>query len=336
MRILIIGGTRFLGRALVCSAQERGHQITLFNRGVSNPGLFPEVEHLTGDRTSDLHALEGQAWDAVIDTCGYEPAVVRRSAEKLAGSVHWYVFISTLSVYHDTSQPGVDEQAAVEQLPEGADETFSAEKYGALKALCEQAASAALPGRVLVIRPGLIVGEYDPTDRFTYWPWRVARGGEVLAPGRAEHLTQFVDVRDLADWTVRMVEQKATGVYNATGPRKPLTMGELLETCRRVSGSDARITWLSEEFLLENGVQPWSELPLWIPESDPTTRGFDQFSIRKALDAGLTFRSLEDTVASTLDWAASRPPDYTWRAGLPADREEALLKKAAGGSGSTG
>lgn len=327
MRLLIIGGTRFFGRALVRSAQAQGHQVTLFNRGKSNPDLFPEAERMTGDRMTGLEALRGREWDAVIDTCGYEPAAVRLSACLLAEAVRRYVFISTISVYADMSRPGTDEQAPVARLPEGASEAFNIEYYGPLKALCEQAAEQALPGRVLTIRPGLIVGEYDPTDRFTYWPWRIAQGGDVLAPGQPAHLTQFIDVRDLADWTIRMVEQEAAGVYNATGPDYPLTMGNLLETCQAVSGSTARLYWLPESFLLAQGVQPWSELPLWLPESEPAYAGMDQASIQKAVQSGLSFRPLEDTIQSTLDWVNQRPADHVWRAGLAREREAELLAR---------
>lgn len=327
MKILIIGGTRFLGRALVHSAQVRGHTITLFNRGKSNPEFFPEIEQLLGDRTVDLSALTGREWDAVIDTCGYEPAVVRRSAEHLASAVDVYTFISSISAYADFSQPGIDEQAPVARLPEGAPETFLMENYGALKALCEQAAENALPGRTLNIRPGLIVGEYDPTDRFTYWPWRVAQGGEVLAPGRPAYPVQFIDVRDLADWTISMLETRRTGFYNATGPGRELSMGELLEACQNVSASGARLTWVDEAFLLQNGVEPWSQMPLWLSESDPTVAGMEQVSIRKAVQAGLTFRPLDDTLRSTLAWANSRPADHEWRAGISREREAELLEK---------
>ena len=329
MQILIIGGTRFYGRALVQAARARGHQITLFNRGKSNPDLFPGIEQLIGNRGADVSALNGRTWDAVIDTCGYEPAGVRLTAAQLAKAVNLYVFISTISVYADTSQPGVDEESPLAQLPEGADENFKIENYGALKALCEQAAEQAMPGRVLNIRPGLIVGEYDPTDRFSYWPWRVAQGGEVLAPSRPTYLTQFIDVRDLAEWTIRMVEAGLTGIYNATGPAEPLALGRLLEASREVSGSDARFTWVSEEFLLANSVEPWSQLPLWVPDSDPESGGMNQVSIRKALNAGLTFRPLEDTLRSTLDWVNSRPADHVWRAGLLRERESELLAKYA-------
>lgn len=329
MKLLILGGTRFLGRALVYSAQARGHEITLFNRGKSAPDLFPEIEQITGDRTSQIDRLQGRRWDAVIDTCGFEPGVVRQSARQLAGSVDQYTFISSISAYADVSQPGVSEGAPLERLPEGVPETFDIQYYGALKALCEQAAEAELPGRVLNVRPGLIVGDHDATDRFTYWPWRIQHGSEVLAPGRPEHLTQFIDVRDLAEWILRMVESNQVGIYNATGPDYPLTLGDLFETCRKVTGSDAHFTWVSEEFLLENKVEPWSELPLWLPESDPTQAGFDRISIAKALAAGLTFRPLESTIRSTLNWANSRPPEHEWRAGMKPEKEAELLFKAA-------
>lgn len=333
MNILIIGGTRFLGRALVEAARLGGHRVTLFNRGISNPGLFPDLEQITGDRKADLGALRGRQWDAAIDTCGYEPQVVRRSAEALAGAVERYVFISSISVYADVSKPGVDENGPVEQLAQDADETFAIEKYGALKALCEQAAEQAFPGRALNIRPGLIVGPYDPTDRFTYWPWRISQGGDVLAPGRPGHLTQFIDVRDLAGWIVRMVEHKQHGVFNATGPAEPMTMGRLLETSLQISqnsGSpEARIHWVSESFLLENNVRPWEDLPLYIAENDPASAGADQVSIQKALHAGLTFRPLEETLRATIEWAKSRPADHAWRAGLAREREAELLAKAA-------
>jgi 2'-hydroxyisoflavone reductase len=329
MKILILGGTRFLGRALVHSAQSRGHQLTLFNRGKSNPGLFPEVEHLVGDRAVDLSPLKGRQWDAVIDTCGYEPAVVRRSAEFLAGAVYQYTFISSISVYADLSQPGATESAPVAQLPEGAPETFVMENYGPLKALCEQAAEQSLPGRVLTIRPGLIVGEYDSTDRFSYWPWRVSLGGQVLAPGRPEHPTQFIDVRDLADWIIHLAEAGQMGIYHATGPQNLLSIGDLLEACRQVSGSDARFTWLSEEFLLSNNAQPWTELPLWLPESDSSVTGMDRVDIGKAVNAELTFRPLADTIRSTLEWVKSRPANHEWKAGLSLEREKELLEKAA-------
>lgn len=331
MKLLILGGSLFLGRVLVETALQRGHELTLFNRGQTQPELFPQTVKLRGNRRSgDLDALNGAGpWDAVIDTSGYEPGVVRQSAELLAKSTQLYTFISTISVYAALPQPGMDERAPLAKLPEGADPDarVTGETYGAQKVLCEQAAAAAMTGRVLNIRPGLIVGPYDPTDRFTYWPVRVARGGEVLAPGRPETVTQFIDVRDLAEWTLRMVEAGQTGEFNATGPQAPLPMGDLLEACRQVSGSDARFTWVDEKFLLEHEAQPWTELPLWIPESDGENAGMSAVSIQRALEAGLTFRPLADTVQATLAWAATRPPDYVLRAGLSREKEAQLLSQ---------
>jgi 2'-hydroxyisoflavone reductase len=329
MDILILGGTVFLGIALVDSAQKRGHNLTLFNRGKSRPEAFPEVEQIHGDRRSNLDLLAVRTWDAVIDTSGYEPAVVQASAQALKDAAGQYVFISSISVYSDFRQVGIDEDYPIAQLPEGADPNapFNVEYYGPLKALCEKAAENAVPGRVLIIRPGLIVGPYDPSDRFTYWPFRVAQGGEVLTPDRPSYRTQFIDVRDLADWTIRMMEEKAAGVFNATGPALPLPLGDLLETCRNVSGSDAQFTWVDEAFLLSQSVQPWMELPLWIPESDPESAGMNQTSVQKALQAGLTFRALEETVKDTLTWADTRPADHSWRAGISREKEMQILRK---------
>ena len=204
-------------------------------------------------------------------------------------------------------------------------ETIAGETYGPLKALCEQAVATRFSGRTLIIRPGLIVGRYDPTDRFSYWPARVARGGELLAPGRPGRAIQFIDVRDLAEWTLRMVETGATGVFNATSPPGAVTLGGLLETARAVSGSNARITWADEAYLARENVQPWSELPVWVPESDPETAGFFEAQVERAMAAGLIFRPLEDTVRDTLGWLAARPPDWAWKAGLSEAREAALL-----------
>jgi 2'-hydroxyisoflavone reductase len=328
MDILIIGGTRFLGRALVAAALSRGHRLALFNRGQSNPGLFPEVEYIQGDRDDDaaLAGLSARRWEAVIDVCGYTPRVVRKSAEALERSVNHYTFISSISVYADFSQAGICEDAPVGRLPDESVEEITGETYGPLKALCEPAAEAVFPDRTLNIRPGLIVGPYDTSDRFTYWPVRVARGGEILAPGRPERPIQFIDVRDLAEWTVRTVEAGGTGVYNADGPSQGLSMLALLEACREVSGSQAGFTWVSEAFLTEQGVEPWVEMPLWVPESDPANAGFFAANVDKAIAAGLSFRSLAETVAATLAWALKRPSGHVWRAGLDAERELELLE----------
>jgi 2'-hydroxyisoflavone reductase len=339
MKILILGGTIFLGRHLVDAALERGHEVTLFNRGQHGPDLYPRIERLLGDRRGDLQALGGRQWDAVIDTNGYVPSVVLASARLLAGAIGQYVFISTVSVYADVSVIGVDENAPVltmtpEQLREvesivppakGTVARAYGEHYGALKALCEQAVEEYLPGRVLTVRPGLIVGPYDYSDRFTYWPARIARGGEVLALGRPERSVQLIDARDLAEWIIRMVEAGQMGTYNATGPAEPLSMGQILDACKQVSGSDATFTWVDEAFLLGEKVQPWSQLPLWLPE-EPELAGFNALGIERALAAGLTFRPIVETARDTLTWDATRPVGEERQAGLAADEEARLLR----------
>ncbi len=295
MKLLIIGGTRFLGRALTEAALARGHELTLFHRGKTNPELFPHVEHIHGDRTGDLSALQGRRWDAVLDTCGYVPRIVKASVEALAQSVARYVFISSISVYADFSKLGMTEAAPLAKLQDEAVEEVTNETYGALKVLCERVPEQVMPGRVLHIRPGFIVGPHDPTDRFTYWPVRVAQGGEVLAPGTPEQRQQFVDVRDLAAWIIRLVEEQKPGAYNATGPDYPLTMGQFLEACKEVTGSDAQLTWVNGDFLLQKGIEP----PLWFPESEA---GGGAVDCSKALHDGLTFRPLAETIRDTLAW----------------------------------
>ncbi|MBN1878112.1 MAG: epimerase [Anaerolineae bacterium] len=325
MHILILGGTRFLGRCLAEIALERGHALTLFNRGHSDPDLFPAAEKLIGDRDSKLGALAGRHWDAVIDTCGYVPRIVQQSAALLANTVNHYTFISSLSVYADASSPGIDETAPVGILEDESVEVIDEKTYGPLKALCEQTVAAALPGRTLIIRPGLIVGSYDRSDRFTYWPYRIAQGGEVLAPGRPGRPVQFIDVRDLATWTLDMIEARQTGIYNANGPVKPVPMGELLTTCQDVVRGDATLTWVSDAFLVEHNVGPWMEMPLWIPESDPDATGFFAFDCSKAVVAGLKYRPIAETIRDTLAWANTRSADYAWRAGMKREREAELL-----------
>lgn len=329
MKLLILGGTVFLGRHLVEAATARGHSVTLFNRGQHNPDLYPEAEKLRGDRDGDLSALQGRRWDAVIDTCGYVPRAVRATAELLAGAVDHYTFISSISVYTDFHSPGMDETAPVGTLADETVEEVTGETYGPLKALCEQAAERALPGRVLNIRPGLIVGPHDPTDRFTYWPVRVARGGEVLAPGHLRTSVQVIDGRDLAEWTVRMVEARQVGAFNATGPDYELTMERLLEQCKAAAGSDARFVWVDEQFLLDNEVKPWTELPLWVA-GDGHMAHLLRIDCRKAFSAGLTFRPLAETIRDTLAWNATRPADEDTdeepRAGMKPEREAELLR----------
>lgn len=324
MKLLILGGTRFLGRHLVNAALQAGHEITLFNRGISNPDLFPFVERIQGNRETDLAKLDGRTWDAVIDTCGYVPRIVRNSAEQLAAQVGSYVFISTVSVYADFSKPGTVEESDLASLADPMVEEISGETYGGLKVLCEQAVETAVPTKALIIRPGLIVGPFDPTDRFTYWPWRVMRGGSIAVPIPANFPVQFIDVRDLAEWTIAMVEQRRTGIFNATGPQHSLTFDKLLETCQSVSETFPKIIEVSGDFILSRNIQPWSQIPLWIPGDEYA--GMSRVSISKAVQAGLSFRSLEETVRDTLVWAETRGKSYEMRAGLPETVETELLE----------
>jgi 2'-hydroxyisoflavone reductase len=329
VRLLVLGGTLFLGRAVVKAALGRGDEISIFTRGQTNADLFgEEVEQLRGDRDGDLSALERRSWDAVVDTSGYVPRVVGASARLLAPRVSHYVFVSSISVYRDFSR-GPDESSAVETPEDPASEDVQAH-YGGLKALSERQVEEAFPGRAAIVRAGLIVGPWDPTDRFTYWVTRVASGGEVLAPGKPERRIQFIDARDLAEWMLRLADDRVSGTFNATGPEPRPTMGELLETAWKVSGSDARIVWVDDSFLLENSVGQWIELPLWVAE--PEWQGLLQADVSRALAAGLTFRPLEETVRATLEWARSpdgrRPPKtgiQVPKPGLEPEREAELL-----------
>jgi 2'-hydroxyisoflavone reductase len=329
MRILMIGGTRFLGRHLVESALARGHEVTLFNRGKTNPDLFPHLETILGDREKDINKLEGRIWDAVIDVAGYLPRIVRLSAEMLKSNVGRYVFISSISVYDNFKKIGINEADPVGKLQDETVEEVNGETYGPLKALCEQAVQNIYEERALIIRPGLIVGPHDPTDRFTYWPVRVARGGDVLAPQKPEAAIQVIDVRDLSDFILKLIQENASGVYNATGPDYELTIGKLLDVSKQISGSDANFQWASVEFLTQNKVEPWSDMPTWVPD-DEEGIGFSRVDVSKAIDAGLRFRSLEETVRDTLEWAQTRPTDHEWRAGLPAEREAQVLAALKG------
>ncbi len=322
MKLLIIGGTRFLGRALVDEGLAAGHELTLFNRGRSDPELYSQVEQIHGDRDGELGVLGGRRWDVVIDTCGYVPRIVRASTEFLAEAVEHYTFISSLSVYADPIPANLDESGKVGVLTDESIEEITGETYGPLKARCETAASEAMDGRALHVRAGLIVGPHDQSDRFTYWPSRIARGGEVLAPVGPDFGVQFIDVRDLARWILSATESRLTGPYNVTGPQPPLPIGALLTACREVAGSDARFTWVSEAFLLEHEVAPFTELPLWIPAASD---GFNAFNIDKALAAGLAFRPVVDTARDTLAWA-SRRSGHVWRNGLTPEREAQLLE----------
>jgi 2'-hydroxyisoflavone reductase len=305
--------------------------VTLFNRGKSNPGLFPQLEKIIGDREKEVNKLDGRIWDAVIDVAGYVPRIVRLSAEVLKENVSCYVFISSISVYDEAilRKIGIDESDPVAKMEDETVEEITGETYGPLKALCEQAVQQIYGERALIIRPGLIVGPHDPTDRFTYWPMRVARGGEVLAPEKPDAPAQIIDVRDLSDFIIRLIQDNASGIYNATGPDYALTLGEILEASNRVSGSDVHISWAPVDFLKQHNVGEWIDMPVWVPDSEEN-QGFSRVDVSKAIHAGLKFRPLEETIRDTLAWAQTRPADYQWRAGLTAEREAEVLAALKG------
>ena len=322
MKLLVIGGTRFLGRHVVEQALAAGHAVTLLNRGQSGPGLFPAAEHRVADRNGDLAALDGGTWDAVVDCCAYVPRHVRTLAAKLNGNIGRYLLVSTISVYPDFATPGLDETAPLATLADPTTETVTGETYGGLKALCEAALLDALPARALIARPGLIVGPHDPTGRFTWWVKRIADGGDVIAPGDPAAPVQFIDVRDLAAWLLRQAEADSTGTFNLTGPVAPLTVGEWLATAKRTLNPATRLVWMDEAFLLAQGVAPWADLPVWLPKSDA---GLHAVSIARALATGLATRPLADTLADTLAWArAANDPDRPGT-GLTREREAALF-----------
>lgn len=330
-RLLILGGTQFLGRHLVEAAVARRHRVTLFTRGKTNPDLFPQVERLVGDRAGDLRALAGRHWDAVIDTSGYVPRLVRRTALTLEGAVGHYSFVSSISVYSAPLPRGLDEAHPIAtRLEDPATEEIRPATYGPLKARAETAVDAILPGRTLIIRPGLIVGPHDPSDRFSYWPWRLAHGGTVLAPGRQRAPIQVIDGRDLAQWMVAMAEAQATGIYNAAGPAAPITMAGLLKTGRDALGTGADLHWVDDDFLLAHGIGvdrgvPAETLPLWLPAREKILAGLFAVDSRRAIAAGLKFRPLAETFRDTADWLGTRDPARSWRTGLSLEREAALL-----------
>jgi 2'-hydroxyisoflavone reductase len=333
-RILILGGTGFLGPAIVEHAVGRGHEVTLFNRGRTNADLFPELEQLRGDRnTGELDALRGREFDAVIDTSAYVPGHVTAAAELLKDQVGQYLLISSISVYPSFGEEGgvMSEDGAVAGVPDEVvaevktiQESFrdGGRYYGGFKAMCEAAAEAVMPGRVANIRPGLIVGPRDNSDRFTWWPVRIAKGGEVLAPGEPDQPVQFIDVRDLGEWVVHCAEEGHTGVYNATGFDGVVTMAQVLYGCRCATARPVTITWADEDFLGEQKVGPWMQMPLWLPARKNTIASID-----RAQAKGLRFRPVADTIRDTLAWAeeeAERRPMFR-RTGLPPKREAEVL-----------
>jgi len=334
LRILILGGTGFTGPHQVRYALARGHSVTLFNRG-RRPQDWPgAVEELTGDReTGDLGALAGRDWDVCIDNPTSVPAWVRDVGGILQGKVGQYVFISTLSVYADSATPGQDEDART-AVYEGADvmqETRDSLRanmalYGPMKAACEAEARKWFPDTSTIIRPGLIVGPGDETDRFTYWPLRIARGGDVLAPGDGSDPVQIIDARDLAEWTIRMAEARAFGSYNAMGPNYAMSMAAMLHGIQAVTTAGARLHWVPVDFLREQGVSPWGDMPAWVPGSGDSA-GFARHSNARAIQAGLSFRPLATTASDTLAWFAAQPAERqaSLRAGIKPEREAEVL-----------
>ena len=325
MRMLILGGTVFLGRALTDAALSAGHDVVHFNRGRN--AADPRVAAIHGDR-NDVDALRRAAsqgpWDAVFDTSAYIPQALRKSARELEAQTARYVFVSSISVY---AGPGYAESAPVQPAPDPLPEAWTPETYGGLKAACEAAARELLGDRALIVRPGLIVGPHDRTDRFTWWPHRIAQGGRVAAPGRPGRGVQFIDVRDLAGWMLKLASGTASGTFNATGLARPVPMATLLETCREVSGSDARLEWIDEPFLEAMKVAPWKDMPVWLPESDPEAAGSMEVPIERALATGLSFRPLAATIADTLAYSRGFGAAHEWKAGLDAARERELLAR---------
>jgi len=331
LNILILGGTGFTGPHQVRYAVARGHKVTVFNRGRRQTELPAGVEHLQGDRNNDLKSLEGREWDVVIDNPTTLPNWVRLSGKLLRDATPHYIFISTISVYADTSVAGMDETTPVAEYNGDAD-PFTLEPqaagrfYGPLKALSERETAYWFPGRATIIRPGLIVGPGDLSDRFTYWPVRIDRGGEVLAPGTAGDPTQIIDARDLAEWTMRMAETGEVGVFNATGPNEPRPIGEMLEEIKSALNANCTFTWVNQEFLQQQSVRGWSDMPVWVA-SRPDNAGFMRVSVARAIAKGLTYRPLAPTVRDTLAYFKSLPAERQQNmvAGIKPDRESEVL-----------
>ena len=334
--ILILGGTGFTGPEQVEYALARGHRITLINRNQTRPDFFKgRVEQLIGDLNADMSALRGRKFDAVIDNPTTLPAWVRNVAQYMKGNTNHYIFISTQSVYPDNSVPGADENDRLTPLPAGLDPfavppADARKYYGALKTVSEHEVEQNYPDRYTIIRPGLIVGPLDATDRFTYWPARIDRGGEVLAPGDPTDPVQFIDSRDLAEWTIRMAENHELGIYNATGPSKPLSMAEMLYGIKAITTAGAQFTWVPADFLREQKIRPWRDMTVWVPPT-PRDAGFSRKSNARAIAKGLTFRPLAVTAKDTLDWNKTRPADQLQRlaegavGGISAEREAQVL-----------
>ncbi|HRF59247.1 MAG TPA: hypothetical protein PLH94_04955 [Fimbriimonadaceae bacterium] len=318
MRILVLGGTRFVGRAFVEAALARHHEVTLFHRGKTNESLFPTVETILGDRETDLDRLKGRKWDVVVDTCGYVPRVVGLSVDTLREAVGRYLFVSTISVYADP-RPGADESAPLATLGDPTVEEITGETYGGLKVLCEARVKEAFGERATLVRPGLIVGPHDPTDRFTYWPMQFLHGGDVLAPKAPNTAVQAIDSRDLGSFMLRLAENDVSGTYNATGPTETLLFPEFLEETKVAIGSTARIVPVDPAFLAEHEVAPWTGLPFWVGDDD----GIARIAIDRARAAGLELRPLRETIRDTAVWRQTR--EEPLKAGISSEKAQAVL-----------
>lgn len=323
MRLLVLGGTIFLGRWIVDAAVAAGHQVTILHRGRHDCELPEGVERLVSDRDGGLSVLAGREWDSVLDTCGYVPRIVAASAEALRGRATWYGFVSTVSVYASFRECGIDETAPLAVLDDPATEEITGETYGGLKALCEAEVKGRFGPASMIARPGLIVGPYDPSDRFTYWPWRISQGGEVLAPGSPGRQVQFLDVRDLANWLVKCAEACISGTYNAVGPEGAVTFGEMLDACRAEYGGNAELEWVPDSFLADETV----DLPFYVPETETDWIGIEQIDGSRAYVAGLRTRPVADTVRATAQWLVTRAEATKLRAGIDLATESAVLDR---------
>ncbi len=324
--ILILGGTGFIGPFQVRSALDRGHGVTLFNRG-SGRAVFPYLETIVGDRNGDYEGLRGRRWDVVIDNATNNPRWIELAADALKDSVDQFMFVSSRSAYADVSRvPMTSEAPTWTYETAGVPRSQERLPYGLGKAEMERIAQRIMPGRTTILRPGLIIGPGDETDRFTYWPVRVDRGGEILAPGDGSDPVQIIDVRDFTDFTVRLAEDGTTGEFNCVGPRTPRPMAELLYGIRAVTTTEASFTWVPRDFLARFDIRPYAEMPVWRPPTDGN-EGFARFDLTPEVEAGLTFRSLADTAASTLEYHYSRPIERreAFRSGLSAEREREVL-----------
>jgi 2'-hydroxyisoflavone reductase len=338
MKILVLGGSRFLGRTFVEAAQKQNHEVTIFNRGNQNEG-FKDVEIITGDRFGNLNEIKNRYWDAVLDTSGFIPSSVVKSTELLKDRVKHYTFISSISVYKDWIQKNFDEtypvyEMSLEEANELSKNGVTYEYYGQFKALCEVVAEKNMPGRVAIIRAGQLIGPNDYTDRIPYWIHRIAAGGKVLAPGNPNRSVQIIDNKDLSNWIVKLMTNETPGTFNATGPDYNLTMKHFLDTCKKVTGSIPEVFWASEKFLLDNKVAPWTEMPLWVPEDFPLEpkleepwKGAFTVNISKAIESGLTFRPIEESLAEIYEWEKQRNlSENEWKAGMRENREKELIE----------